>query len=89
VNTLLWVLQWIVSLIAVFGGVGLIDYLAFKENWKLGVACFLFPPFLLYYVPTRWSICRYPSVVFAVGFVTAFLIQRIRLGYWAWPDVEA
>ena len=35
---LLLALQWIVSLIGVFGGIGLIIYLAFKEDWKLGVA---------------------------------------------------
>jgi hypothetical protein len=87
VNILLLVLQWIVSLIAVFGGIGLIIYLAMKEDWKLGVACLLFPPFLLYYIPSRWDKCRYPFIVFAVGFVIAALVQRARLGYWAWPDV--
>jgi hypothetical protein len=89
VNTSLLVLQWIVSLIGVFGGVGLIDVRAFQENWKLGVACFIFPPFLFYYIPTRWDKCRFPFAVFAVAFVAALLLQRARIGYWAWPDVEA
>ena len=88
-TTLLMVLQWIVSLIGVFGGVGLIDYRAFKEDWKLGLACFLFPPFLLYYIPTRWAKCRIPAAVFAIAFFAALLLQRGRLGYWAWPDVDA
>jgi hypothetical protein len=74
-------------LIAVFGGIGLIIYMAMKEDWKLGVACILFPPFLIYYIPTRWGRCRNPFIVFAVGFVIAVLHQRARLGYWAWPDV--
>ena len=89
VSTLLLVLQWIVSLIGVFGGVGLIIYRAFKEDWKLGVVGFLFLPFLVYYIPTRWAKCRNPTIVFAVGAVAATLLQRARLGYWAWPDVEA
>ena len=88
VNNLLWGLQLVVSPIAVLYGIGLIVYLAMKEDWKLGVACLLFPPFLLYYIPTRWGRCRYPFVVFAVGFVAAALLQRARLGYWAWPDVD-
>lgn len=88
-NMLLLALQWIVSLIGVFGGIGLIIYLAFKEDWKLGVAGLLFLPFLLYYIPTRWAKCRNPTVVFAVCFVGAALLQRARLGYWTWPDVEA
>ena len=88
-NTLLLVLQWIVSLIAVFGGIGLINYMAFKEDWRLGVACILFPPFFLYYIPTRWGRCRNPSVVLVAGGVAAALLQRVRLGYWAWPDVGA
>ncbi len=86
-NILLLVLQWVVSLIAVFGGIGLIIYLAMKEDWKLGVACILFPPFLIYYISTRWGRCRNPFIVFAVGSVIAALLQRARLGYWAWPDV--
>ena len=88
-NTLLLVLQWIVSLIGVFGGVGLIIYLAFQEDWKLGVAVFLFLPFLLYFIPTRWAKCRNPTIVFVVCAIAAALLQRARLGYWAWPDVEA
>ena len=88
-NAILLTMQWIVSLVGVFGGVGLIDYTAFKENWKLGLACFLFPLFLLYYVPTRWARCRVPFAVFAVAFVSATLLQRARLGYWGWPDVGA
>jgi hypothetical protein len=87
VNTLLLILQWVVSLIAVFGGIGLIIYMAMKEDWKLGVACLLFPPFLLYYIPTRWARCRNPLIVFTVSFIVAALLQRARLGYWAWPDV--
>jgi hypothetical protein len=73
----------------VFGGVAVIDYLAFKEDWKLGLACFFFPPFLLYYCPTRWQKCRIPFVVFVLAAVLAALLQRARLGYWGWPDVEA
>ncbi len=74
-NVLLLALQWIVSLIAVLGGIGVIIYLALKEDWKLGVACILFPPFLVYYIPTRWKVCRTPFVVFLVGFVVAALLQ--------------
>ena len=66
-NTSLLVLQWVVSLIGVFGGVGLIDVSAFQENWKLGVLCFVFPPFPLYYVPTRWVKCRAPFAFFTVA----------------------
>lgn len=86
-SVFLWVVQLVVSLIAVFGGVGLIVYWAFKEDWKLGAACLVFPPFLLYYIPTRWGQCRIPLVVFVACFVVAALLQRARLGYWAWPDV--
>lgn len=89
VNTFLLTMQWVVSLIGVFGGAGLCDCRAFKENWKLGLACLLFPAFLLYYVPTRWARCRVPFAVFAVAFVAAALFQRARLGYWGWPDVGA
>jgi len=88
-TTLLLALQWIVSLIGVFGGVGVIDYFAFKEDWKLGLACFFFPPFLLYYVPTRWARCRVPAALFIACFAAALLLQRARLGIWGWPDVEA
>jgi hypothetical protein len=87
VNVLLLVLQWIVSLISVFCGIGVIIYWAMKEDWKLGVASLLFPPFLLYYIPTRWGKCRNSFVVFVVGGAAAALLQRARLGYWAWPDV--
>ena len=57
-NVLLLVLQWVVSKIAVFGGIGVIIYFAMKEDWKLGVACLLCPLFLLYFIPTRWGRCR-------------------------------
>ena len=86
-NVLLLVLQWVISLIAVFGGIGVIIYFALKEDWRLGVACLLFWPFLLYYIPSRWVRCRNPFIVFALGSVIAALLQRARLGYWAWPDV--
>ena len=87
VNVLLLVLRWIVSLISVFGGIGVIICWAMKEDWKLGVASLLVPAFLLYYVPTRWGKCRNPFVMFAVGGAAAALLQRARLGSWAWPDV--
>jgi hypothetical protein len=85
--TVLLVLQWIVSLIGVFGGIGLIIYFAFQEDWKLGVVSLFFLPFLLYFIPTRWAKCRGPLATFIVCFVLALLIQRQRLGFWAWPDV--
>jgi hypothetical protein len=88
-NTALLILQWLVSFVGVFGGVGLIIYLAFKEDWKLGTVSLLFLPFLLYYIPTRWSECRNPTIVFVICFVVAALLQRARLGYWAWPDVQS
>jgi uncharacterized membrane protein len=47
VNVLLLVLQWVVSLIAVFCGIGVIIYCAIKVDWKLAVVCLLFPPLLL------------------------------------------
>ena len=85
VSTLLLVVQWIVSLCGVFGGVGLIIYLAFKEDWKLGVAGLLFLPFLLYYVPTRWGKCRNPTIVFAHRRRRAH--EKLRLGMgWAWTS---
>ena len=49
-NVLLLVLRWVVSLIAVFGGIGVIIYWAMKEDWKLGVVMSPLPavPALLY-----------------------------------------
>jgi hypothetical protein len=45
----------ILALTAVFGGIGVIIDWAMKEDWKLGAVCLLFPPHLLYDIPTRWG----------------------------------
>lgn len=85
----LWVLQWVVSLVGV-GAYCMLLYYCFKEFGAWGIAFLLFPPaLLLFYVPTRWPRCKYPLLTFLACVVLAMLFQRARLGYWAWPDVES
>jgi len=86
-GTFLWALQLIVSLIGVLGCFGTAGHFAFKEDWRLGVICVLLPVAFLYYIPTRWRNCKYLASLLAVCGVIAALLQRARLGYWAWPDV--
>lgn len=83
----LWILQWAVSLVAV-GAYFVLVYRCFKEYGGWGVAFLVFPPALLFvYVPTRWRSCWAPALVFVAFFAGAMILQRARLGYWAWPDV--
>ena len=87
-ETGLWLLQWVASILSV-GAFCVLLVFCFKEFGAWGVAFLLFPPALLcYYVPTRWNKCRVPLLMFVLCFVTAMALQRVRLGYWAWPDVE-
>lgn len=71
--------QLLIALIAGFLGVAAILRAAFAESWKLGVACLLLPPFLLYYVSTRWSKCQSGSCVLAVCLSCIALLQCVRL----------
>lgn len=83
-----WALQWVVSLVGV-GAYCVLLYHCFKEFGAWAIAFFLFPPALLFfYAPTRWQRCKYPLLVFVACAVLAMVLQRARLGYWAWPDVE-
>jgi hypothetical protein len=87
-TTLLWVLQWVVSLVGVGAYVAIV-YHCFQEFGAWGLAFLLFPPALLaFYAPTRWRKCRGSLLLFVVCCVLAALLQWGRLGYWAWPDVE-
>jgi hypothetical protein len=83
-----WALQWVVSLVGV-GAYCVILYHCFKEFGAWAIAFLLFPPALLFfYAPTRWQRCKSPLLAFVVCVVVAMLLQRARLGHWAWPDVE-
>ena len=89
-NTALHAGQWIVSVI------GLVAfcyplYAAFQENRILGLVGLVFPPIsvpvcLLIY----WK--KYPMltalIVFLVMGVAATGLQRLRIGFWDWPDVD-
>lgn len=84
----LWILQWALSVLGVGAYCVLLVY-CFKEYRALGIAFLLFPPALLaFYAPTRWSKCRFPFLLFVASLIGAMILQRLRLGYWAWPDVE-
>jgi dolichol kinase len=87
---LLWTMQWIVSLAFVLLGFGWFLSAAFKENWLFAIFTIAFPPFLLWFVPVHWSKYRlkYPIMIIVGGLILAALLQRARLGYWDWPDVE-
>ncbi len=83
----LWVFQWVVSLVGV-GAYAVLLYHCCKEFGAWGIPFVLFPPALIgFYAPTRWARCRYALGVFVVCGCVAMLLQRGRLGYWAWPDV--
>ena len=89
-NTVLHVGQWVVSII------GLVAFCyplfaALKENRTLGIVGLFFPPvsvpvFLVVY----WK--KYPMlqalIVFVVMGAAAAGLQRLRLGFWDWPDVD-
>jgi hypothetical protein len=89
--TFLWAIQIIVSVLGVFIGFGWIWGVAFREDWKVAlVGVILMPIFLPYFIVTRWSKyqLKYPVLILVVTGIAAALLQRARLGYWAWPDVE-
>jgi hypothetical protein len=85
-DVFLWILQGLVSL----GGIGaflIILHPTLKEYGIWGLWLF-FPPVLILYPLFRWKRFKYPYLVFIACFVAAALLQRARLGYWDWPDVE-
>jgi len=108
VETLLWVLQWVVSLVGV-GAYLVLVYHCFREYgaWKVIVgwywlstalhregfrnwAFFLFPPgyllFLIFAGSNRWQNLKTPLIVFGLCVLAATVLQRARLGNWAWPN---
>ena len=87
-DMILWIFQWVASIVGVGSFCVLLVY-CFQEFGYWGLAFLLFPPALLaYYAPTRWTKCKVPMIVFLTCFAIAMILQRLRLGYWAWPDVE-
>lgn len=85
-NLALWILQWIVTIIAIGAYIAIL-HPALKE-FGIGGLLLFFPLILLIYVPLRWRDCKFPFLLLAACVVAAALLQRARLGYWAWPDVE-
>ncbi len=87
-NTTLWVLQLIVTFVAI-AAYWVPLFHGFKEFGLWGLVLLLLPPVLLfYYIPTRWQRCKYAVLVLVACVALAAVLQRGRLGYWAWPDVE-
>ena len=71
-NLMLHILQWIVSLIGVFS----LCFLLFKALQSL-----------LLLVGKERSV-RYGIVVFVLCGLMAATFQRLRIGFWDWPDVD-
>lgn len=71
-NTFFHILQWIVSLI----GVAALCYI----NYFLLIA-------LVQLLWKRRNV-RYALLIFVSCMLLATLFQRIRIGFWDWPDVD-
>ena len=71
-NLFFHILQWIVSLVAI-GGLG---YLTF----------FVVKAIVLMFWNERGG--RYALIVFVAGYMLAESFQRLRIGFWDWPDVD-
>ena len=79
--------QWAFSLVGVFCYCLLIREVVREYRWW-ALPFAIFPPALLFvYVPSHWRRCMVPFLIFVTCFASAMLVQRARLGYWAWPDV--
>lgn len=88
---LLIIAQWIVSLIAIWC-IGYVFYVAVKENLVMGILGILIMPISLpIFMFMYWK--KYPIrnvlILFLVCLGVAAGLQRIRLGYWDWPDVDS
>lgn len=86
----LLILQWIVSLIAV-GCICYVYHVAFLENKLLAIiGIVLMPIFLPVFLVMHWKKynLKYALIIFLLGFLFAACLQRARLGFWDWPDVD-
>ncbi len=89
-DTILHIGQWIVSIIGVIAFCFPL-YAAFQENKALGiVGAFLAPVAVPVFVIMFWK--KYPMlqavIVFVVMGAAAAGFQRLRFGFWDWPDVD-
>jgi hypothetical protein len=85
-DTALLALQWVVTFVAI-GAYLVLLHPALKDHGVWGL-WLLFPPVLILYALVKWQRCKYPFLILITCLVAAALLQRARLGYWAWPDVE-
>jgi hypothetical protein len=75
-----------VSIAAIGAGIAIL-HPALKEHGIGGLLLFL-PPIFVIYSFFRWQRCKYPFLTLVACLALAAVLQRARLGYWAWPDVE-
>ena len=87
-DIVLSIVLWAIGLTAVFCVIFVLRAAWQEGVWERSLLCLIFPPYFLFYIVTRWKKLKYFVLTYVVCAVIVFILQRVKLGRWDWPDAE-